>query len=323
MKRFTHLQPDELSKISALFAAGVSPSAIADGLTRHVSTIRRELGRCKGAYNERDAQANRRAARASCAANAQRFGAEHWARVELGLCQLRSPEQIVGRAWTLGEAALPCSSRIYTWLAERCEHEPHFCHGKRVRRYGKRSEQRKRAHPGSWVARVRPIAERPAHINERTTFGHWEIDTVEGRKSDSPRVLVAIERQSLLVKLARLPKNSALAVHKALKAWRGRTRGLFQSLTTDQGCEFAHLDRFLPAEQIFACDAHSPWQKGIVENCNGLLRFYVPKGEPISDYSAEYLQYVEDMLNDRPRRSLDWMTPREVASLLRPTSRAI
>ena len=103
MKRFTHLQPDQLSKISALVAAGVSPSAIADGLTRHVSTIRRELGRCKGAYNERDAQANRRAARACCAANAQRFGAEHWARVELGLCQLRSPEQIAGRAWTLGD----------------------------------------------------------------------------------------------------------------------------------------------------------------------------------------------------------------------------
>ena len=121
MKRFTHLQPDELSKISALFAAGVSPSAMSDELTRHVSTIQRELDRCKGAYNERDAQANRRAARASCAANAQRFGTEHWARVERGLCQLRSPEQIVGRAWTLGEPALPCCARIYTWLAERYE----------------------------------------------------------------------------------------------------------------------------------------------------------------------------------------------------------
>ena len=136
MKRLTHLQPDELSKISALFA---------DGRIRHVSTIRREVGRRKGAYNERDAQANCRAARACCAANAQRFGAEHWARVELGLCQLRSPEQIVGRAWTLGEPALPCASRIYTWLAECCEHEPHFCHGKRVRRYGRRSEQRNRS----------------------------------------------------------------------------------------------------------------------------------------------------------------------------------
>ena len=55
---------------------------------------------------------------------------------------------------------------------------------------------------------------------------------------------------------------------KALKGWRGHARGLLEALTTDQGTALAHLDRLRPPEQIFACEAHSPWQKGIVENCN-------------------------------------------------------
>ena len=151
---------------------------------------------------------------------------------------------------------------------------------------------------------------RPESINARTEFGHWEIDTVEGRKSDSPRVRVATERMSWLTRLTYLPKNTAAAVLTALRHWRGGRRGLFLSLTPDQGSEFSHLERFFTNSLIFACDPHSPWQKGIVENHNGLIRFYVPKGYPISEFSPEYVEYVEELINDRPRKSLDWLTHR-------------
>ena len=212
---------------------------------RHVSTIRRERVRCKGAYNERDAKAHRRAACASCATNARCFGAEHLARVERGLCQPRSPEQIVGRAWTLGEPALPCCARIYTWLADAASTSPSY---------------------------ATASASTPAAGS--LGFDRLAINTFEGGKPDSSRVSVAIERKSRLVKIAAQPKNNALALHKVLKGWRGRSRTLFQSLTTDQSYEFAYLDRFfLTAEQIFACEALSLWQKGIVENCNRLLSF--------------------------------------------------
>ena len=316
MKGYTHLQPSELCKISALAALNLSSAAIAAELKRHPATIRRERARCAGRYDEQLARAHRSAARRRCANNAQRWHAPDWQRVELGLCRHHSPQQIRGRAWTLGEPPLPSCSRIYTWLAEVEHKDTDFFHGKRVRRYGSRAERARRHAPSHWAARASSIAERPEPINARTQFGHWEIDTVEGRKSDSPRVLVATERMSLLTRLAFIPKNNAAAVLKGLRRWRGRRRSLFLSLTPDQGCEFAHLERFLPNSHIFACDPHSPWQKGIVENTNGLLRFYIPKGYSIGQFSPEYVQYVEDLINDRPRKSLDWLTPRELASLL-------
>ena len=157
---------------------------------------------------------------------------------------------------------------------------------------------------------------RPESINARTEFGHWEIDTVEGRKSDSPRVRVATDRMSWLTRLAYLPKNTAVAVLTGLRHGRGGRRGLFLSLTPDQGSKFAHLESFLPNSLIFACDPHSAWQKGIVENHNGLIRFYVSKGYLISEFSPQYIEYVEELINDRPRKSIDWLTPREVASLV-------
>ena len=316
MKGYTHLQPSELCKISALAALNLSSAAIAAELKRHPATIRRERARCAGRYDEQTAGAHRSAARSRRAHNAQRWHALDWQRVEQGLCRHYSPEQIRGRAWVLGEPPLPSCSRIYTWLAEVKRKDEEFFHGKRVRRYGSRADRARRHGPSHWAARATPIAERPERINARAEFGHWEIDTVEGRKSDSPRVLVATERMSLLTRLAFIPRNTAVAVLTGLRHWRGRRRGLFLSLTPDQGCEFAHLERFLPNSHIFACDPHSPWQKGIVENTNGLIRFYVPKGHPISEFSLEYIQYVEDLINDRPRKSLDWLTPREVASLL-------
>jgi transposase, IS30 family len=316
MKGYTHLQPSELCKISALAALNLSSAAIAAELKRHPATIRRERARCAGSYDEQTALSHRSAARRRCASNAQRWQDEHWQRVEQGLCRHHSPEQILGRAWVLDEPPLPSCSRIYTWLAEVERKDTDFFHGKRVRRYGSREDRARRHAPSHWAARATPIAERPEPINVRAEFGHWEIDTVEGRKSDSPRVLVVTERMSLLTRLAFIPRNTAAAVLSGLQRLRGRRRSLFLSLTPDQGSEFAHLERFLPNSRIFACDPHSPWQKGLVENTNGLLRFYVPKGYPISHLSPEYVQYVEDLLNDRPRKSLDWLTPRELASLL-------
>jgi transposase, IS30 family len=316
MKRYTHLQPSELCKISALAALNLSSAAIAAELKRHPATIRRERARCAGRYDEQVAGAHRSAARRRCAHNAQRWQALDWQRIEQGLCRHHSPQQIRGRAWVLGEPPLPSCSRIYTWLAELERKDSDVFHGKRLRRYGSRAQRARRHTPNHWAARATPINERPERINARAEFGHWEIDTVEGRKSDPPRVLVAAERMSLLTRLAFIPKNTAAAVLAGLRHWRARRHSLFLSLTPDQGSEFAHLERFLPNSQIFACDPHSPWQKGIVENTNGLIRFYIPKGYPISRLSPDYVQYVEDLINDRPRKSLDWLTPSEVASLL-------
>lgn len=93
---------------------------------------------------------------------------------------------------------------------------------------------------------------------------------------------------------------------------------LRKTVTWDQGIEMAnHADITLATDlDIYFCDPHSPWQRGSNENTNGLLRQYFPKGTDLSGYHPDYLDYVANQLNDRPRKRHNWQTPREVLTTL-------
>jgi transposase, IS30 family len=158
------------------------------------------------------------------------------------------------------------------------------------------------------------IHERPAEVEGRTVPGHWEGDLIKGEKNRS-EVGVLLERQSRRVILARLPDAKAESVRHAFEsAFRLMPPPLLKTLTYDQGSEMA--EHALLAQNvglhIYFADAHSPWQKGAIENANGLLRQYLPKGTNLSIYSQAELDEIAEKLNDRPRECLGWRTPNEV-----------
>ncbi len=157
------------------------------------------------------------------------------------------------------------------------------------------------------------IRHRPEEINNRSIIGHWESDTVEGPKKGTKQALsVQLERVCRITKIHRVKNKSANETHNALiKTIEQFPLHLIKSFTFDNGGESArHAElREQFGIQTFHCDPYASWQKGGVENTNGLIRHYIPKGTDIAMYSDTYIQWVEDTLNNMPRKSLNYLSP--------------
>jgi IS30 family transposase len=131
---------------------------------------------------------------------------------------------------------------------------------------------------------------------------------------NSSQIATLVERRSRYLMLVKLPGKDTQTVTRAVaKAIRRLPRELRRSLTWDRGTEMSHHKEFTidTDVQVYFCDPRSPWQRGSNENTNGLLRQYFPKGEDISSYSQADLNRVALKLNERPRETLNWLTPLE------------
>ncbi len=158
------------------------------------------------------------------------------------------------------------------------------------------------------------ISERPAEAQDRAIPGHWEGDIILGEGGRSA-VGTLVERTSRLLLLLHLKgERSAEAVDAAMrKAIVTLPKELWRSITWDQGSEMAKHSDFTVSTgiPIYFCDPHAPWQRGSNENTNGLLRQYMPKGTDLSKLSSAELRRIQRSLNDRPRKTLGYMTPSE------------
>ena len=179
------------------------------------------------------------------------------------------------------------------------------------------------------------ISERPAEAADRAVPGHWEGDLILGLNRSAIGTLVErTTRFTMLLHLPRMPgygeaprvKNGPpLAGHGATAVREAITRTIVglpgelkRSLTWDQGSEMAeHAQLRVDAGlDIYFCDPHSPWQRAMNENTNGLLRQYFPKGTDLSAHSPDEIGAIAATLNARPRKNLDWKTPAEALDAL-------
>jgi transposase, IS30 family len=158
------------------------------------------------------------------------------------------------------------------------------------------------------------ISDRPAEAADRAVPGHWEGDLIIGKNGRSA-VGTLVERTTRYVLLLHLPhgRGARLAGQAMRQAITGLPAGLARTITWDQGKEMSGHVGFTIATGIpvYFCDPHPPWQRGSNENTNGLLRQYMPKGTDLSVHSAAGLARIAASLNNRPRKTLGFMTPSE------------
>jgi len=249
-----------------------------------------------------------------------RFTADVKQRVDELLNKDYSPEQIVGRAKIEKK---PCVSpeRIYQYVWKDKKDGGSLC--KHLRRKGRKYRKRGNAKDNRGIIKNRvDIDQRPAIVNEKQRLGDLEIDTVTGQNHKGA-LLTINDRVSSMAWLAKLDgKNADELAQKTIEVLN-HYKNLLNTITSDNGKEFAEhktISKDLTVDFFFAKPYHS-WERGANENMNGLIRQYFPKGSSFENVSDEDVQRVQDILNNRPRKKLNFLTPNEFFLLNLPNEK--
>ena len=313
---YSHLSIEERETIDRMHYSGCPQSKIADALKRSPSTISRELSRNRNStgYSARRAQCDSERRRRERPIDRKLDNPELNAAVRNGLAREWSPEQIAGRQRTEypeDRTRHLSHQTIYRWLERACPHRSHFESFLRHGRYGKRGASDQRSGP---IANRVPIAKRPEVVAGRSRYGDWEGDTVVG-SGHQGAVVTLVERKSGYLVAGRMPDGRSASLNRATqRVLSPLPSDLLHTLTVDNGAEFARhesLSRALGMPIYFA-DPYCSNQRALNENTNGLLRQYYPKGTSFLDITHQDLARVVDRLNNRPRKRLNYQTPREV-----------
>ena len=222
-----------------------------------------------------------------------------------------SPEQIAGRS--KAEAPERVSHEFVYSLVRRDKKRGGRLY-RLLKRFGRRKQRFGARDYGTALAangRV-SIEDRPAIVDKRTRLGDYEADLIVGHQQ-SGYILSVVDRTSRATVLRRLTSKRMDEVRIQLQA-AFETLGVPHTLTVDNGTEFYGHRELAAATgiRIFFTHPYSSIERGSVENLNGLVRYYLPKRSSFAQLTQERLDEIAALLNERPRRCLDYLTPNEV-----------
>lgn len=313
---YHHLTLEERKKLWKLWQKKYGVREIARILGRNASTISRELKR-NMSWNKqypvyRPITAHKKYIERKSQPRSGKFENKVLCEyVQSKLLLTWSPEQVAGRL-PLDHPDNPemriSHTTIYRWLRqERLEQAAQI----RLRHEGHRHGETRGKGKFSGI---RTLRQRGREIQRRTRIGDWELDTIlSAAHSSTAGLLTLCDRKSRYCVITLLQRcQSNRHVFRALASIAQRYP--CHSFTADQGTEFACFPRVEKELGIpmYFCSPSSPWQKGSVENLNGLIRESFPRGTNFAEVSEEDVQHVMFLLNNRPRKCLNWRTPAEV-----------
>jgi IS30 family transposase len=310
-KTYTRLTEDERYQIYEGVTENQSHRAIALLINKHHSAVSREVKRNTGLRGYRPKQAQEKAhKRHHNKPRHKKLTSAVQLLIAKNIQHEWSPDQIQGR---LRGEGLPmvCATTIYGFIqqdkASGGELYKHLRHKKPYKKRTGSPDAR-----GHIIGRV-SIDERPSIVDEKIRLGDWEADTVIGKGHQGVLVTLA-ERVSKKTLIAQVPSKHAVVVKDAIIKMLKSEKECLHKITFDNGKEFAYhakIKEALGADNYFAHPYHS-WERGLNENHNGLIRQYLPKGMALDKVTDEDISVIQNKLNNRPRKLLNYKTPNEV-----------
>ena len=313
-KKYTQLTIRERYTIEDLIQAGKPQNRIAEKLGCSRSTISRELARNRGEDGVYHAEGANELMISRC--KRERFCnftklAESL--IEEYLILHWSPEEIAAKLKDENEISIS-HELIYQYIdfdrnsgGEFYKLLPH-----RGKKYKKRNVKIKKR---TWLTAKtrRSIDDRPSIVATKSEIGHWEGDTVES-KGHQGGIGTFVDIKSKFLIIRKVKDKSSLEMKNAILSGFKNYQKIVKTITVDNGTEFALHDQIEQELQtkVYFAHPYSPWERGLNENTNGLIRKFYPKGTDFSTVTDEDILRVQNLINERPRKSLNYKTPKEV-----------
>lgn len=330
MGKFKTLQWTDRIKMEALLNAGHSKREVAKQLHVHRSTIYREFNRGKYVHRNSDYT------------ESERYSSDLGQKIHNWCAQGKGRNLKIGKDRALLEyieeqvIENKCSLEAALFMAKEATQEGKksfhaFVSLRTLYRYvdsgltlrltnkelpvkGKRRKNNKRIRVQKRANAGVSIDKRPEEVEHRNQFGHWEMDTVKGKRGVTKGCLLVLsERKTREEIIIRLKDQTAKSVVSALDSleqqWGELFYKIFQTITVDNGTEFADFrgmeQSFLKEgkrTQVYYCHAYCSWERGTNENTNRLIRRHIPKGEDLDERTEEEISKIEIWINQYPRR---------------------
>lgn len=187
--------------------------------------------------------------------------------------------------------------------------------------YGKAKKKKEHKAASPWyVQRGKNISSRPSVVANREEFGHWEMDSVVGKKVGKGETIITLtERKSRYELIFKVPDKSAGSVVRVLDKLSRNTdfKDVFKTITVDNGIEFSDVDGMQTYKgkkrtDVYYCHPYCSWERGTNECYNRIVRRFLPKGQSLTKVTQKQCSDISDWMNHYPRKILGWKTPSEL-----------